>query len=434
MAQVARDTRAQAVTGWRSDATRDGIDATRANLTTGQLFSTPGGDRWWARSQPEWDGLCSIGNSPIVRAPRTGTTQLSARVAIGIMAGDIHGYSSKCNRWHCQHGLLERATATWLPQAPWASVLVMHHCPSPERSVPMWLNGTASRIVWRCFAPRPRGGRITHGANYPKLANLLRELLSSLPAHDIYVKIDLDTLLVPANLVHVLRRVPTERPLYFGSIEATELLGRTHAACGSQHSWSRCDHRDFTRKPPQLRPPTARDNSTSHLQQRNGTAPRGHARVAWAAQAFWSKRARAASRAWLPSTPECERLPFKLMSRLTCSGPTTNAIQYVQGSFEGMTRSALQRLVASDCIMRVGAQPSCFHPRDCIHEAEDATLGICMHEHGVPLWQCPCFHPTGPCEVFNPTTCLGRLCAAPLSVHKLKMTTWYDGWWKLLTA
>ena len=96
-----------------------------------------------------------------------------------------------------------------------------------------------------------------------------------------------------------------------------------------------------------------------------------------------------------------------------------------------MTHSALKAVVESDCIQRVGGA-ECFNEQ-CVHRNEDATLGICMKRMSVPLWQCLCFHPNGPCDVFNPSTCEGRLCERPLSMHKLRSAKYYDAWWDYVT-
>lgn len=104
---------------------------------------------------------------------------------------------------------------------------------------------------------------------------------------------------------------------------------------------------------------------------------------------------------------------------------------YAQGGAEGLSFDALAAVVKSDCIQRVGG----LRCRDdlCLHRAEDATLGVCMVALGVPLLRCPCFFAWGPCDCKNATSCLGRLCHRPITIHKLKRLEWFDMWWRLLT-
>jgi hypothetical protein len=233
----------------------------------------------------------------------------------------------------------------------------------------------------------------------------------------------LDTMLLPSHLVRFLSRVPARRPIYFGSIEATEVLGRTPVWCGPP-TWARCHPRDFGQGP-----------GAGLIAMRSMT--RSNRTTAWRPWLVQSRLAQQLeshlqlpTQAWMHGAPvPCQRMDRR---SLLCSRHRHEAVQYVQGGIEGLTISALERVVASECVQHVGHAP-CFESWQCVHRAEDATLGICMRELGVPLWQCPCFHPTGPCEVSRPTTCHGRLCPRPISIHKLKRVSWYDAWWKLLT-
>jgi len=69
---------------------------------------------------------------------------------------------------------------------------------------------------------------------------------------------------------------------------------------------------------------------------------------------------------------------------------------------------------------------------------EDETVGLCMYLHNVPLVTCSCFYDWGPCDIGNTSSCRAdtsetKLCRLPLSVHKLKELSWYDGWWRFLS-
>jgi hypothetical protein len=156
------------------------------NLTRGQLRTAPGSSRrWWAVARPELRGACTIGGGPVIRAARHGPVDTHLLVAIGVMAGRLQ--LRRHNLFRGEAGLLQRALATWVPQtASWARLLIMRECARRGETQP-WLGAP---IVWRCFSPKVGEGRVSHGANFAKLADLLRALLHSLPGRDFYLKID----------------------------------------------------------------------------------------------------------------------------------------------------------------------------------------------------------------------------------------------------
>lgn len=110
-----------------------------------------------------------------------------------------------------------------------------------------------------------------------------------------------------------------------------------------------------------------------------------------------------------------------------------HTINYAQGGAEGLSRLALERVVDTSCITRIGSTPCRRENALCIHKAEDVTLGICMRALGVPFTRCPCFFAWGPCNIFETTSCHNKLCARPVTIHKLKRISWFDGWWEFLT-
>ena len=396
---------------WRSQMT----NCTR--LTRAQFYSSVAEAHWWVKSRAELAEVCTIGRAPLSRVHRV-VQSANVSVAVGIMAQYI------MDRRTPDSSLLDRAAATWLPnQGRWLSVLVVHHCPSAptgsndgdvarrhgNSSVPQWLaRGVSSRITWRCFAVDVR--RTAKRNNYRKLTHLLTLMLDELPARDFYLKIDLDTLVVPASLVRFLARVPlhAHTPLYVGSIEATELLSGTRPECGPV-TYAKCSEEEFC------------DDEDRFCER-----AAKHSEAIAVAGADDPK--------WQPEAPACSGMVKRgraARSKVVCYGAQRDAIQFAQGGAYGVTRTSLRRLVESDCIARVGRAP-CFAP-SCFHRGEDATLGICLHRLAVPLWQCPCFHPTGPCDVSQPADCNGRICERPITVHKLRRPQWLDQWWAALT-
>lgn len=70
---------------------------------------------------------------------------------------------------------------------------------------------------------------------------------------------------------------------------------------------------------------------------------------------------------------------------------------------------------------------------------EDEVVGLCMHLRGIPLITCSCFYDWGPCNIGDPSSCKAdtantTICRLPLTVHKLKSLSWYDGWWQYLSG
>ena len=63
-----------------------------------------------------------------------------------------------------------------------------------------------------------------------------------------------------------------------------------------------------------------------------------------------------------------------------------------------------------------------------------------MRLRNVRLVTCRCFYDWGPCDINNPAascapdTNASRICHLPLTVHKMRQLSWFDGWWRLLAA
>ena len=158
------------------------------------------------------------------------------------------------------------------------------------------------------------------------------------------------------------------------------------------------------------------------------------------------------------------------------AGRVANAtpVVYAAGGSFGMSRPALQALVRSECMRKVGAL-TC-HPMKCVrsfgpfrklglHMHEDANVGLCMHLHRARLLTCSCFQmgmATLPLpKPFRPSvaaplskgavakspppmtaealvaglkdgTAAAPLCRHPLALHPLLTATDFVGWWRAI--
>ena len=391
-----------------------------SGLTRSQCRASPGPRRWWAQVRHELQPYCEIrGRSSMTATPKVPLpSERRALVAVGMMVTYIMDVRSSNAR------LLDRALSTWVPHnsGDWINLMVIHHCPAhaiagvKNRSIPLWVDASLAKTIWwRCFRPETRHN-MRKLDNYRKLSVLHRLLASELPHRDLYLKIDADTLLVPASLLMLLSHLPRRHEhaaYYMGTIEATDLLAQTHADCTSQ-TWRRCNpHKDFC----------ATEDEESGKGGSHGEGGRigDHPGRADGAQC---PRADSLASARLRRDGSWPRCPC---------GERAGAITFAQGGAEAMSWDSLRRLVESGCIEAVG-RSVCYSPV-CIHRAEDVALGICMRRLCVAHWQCSCFHPSPPCDaqaVNARSACAGRLCSWPISMHRLRTPAAYDAWWQLL--
>ena len=250
---------------------------------------------------------------------------------------------------------------------------------------PPWLNLRRGlpKAQWRCFRGRDRLGV----SLWRKTNALLTEMLATFPGRHFYLKIDSDTLILPESLLGFLtaiRAVHSRRqPLYFGSNRISQkrfFCSGPRCLFGS-HQWRALDAR-------------------MNMINRSG-AGRG-----------------------MPSETS------------TCVAGSEAS--YAQGGAYGFDRLALKLLVRDDCVDRVAAVVADRMPPGQ-GLFEDEAVGLCMHSRRVRLVTCACFYDWGPCDINRPATCAAdtpssRLCHLPLSVHKLRQVSWYDGWWNLLSS
>ena len=277
--------------------------------------------------------------------------------------------------------------------------------------------------------------------------------------------------------VRLLDRLPRGSDWYIGTIEQTNLLGQTRPECGPV-TWRRCSEEEFCddsrASQPPLEPRRVESTATmpkladgarcerverasiaqiggggatvaqmggvpssemsgggAAMMVRNGSGGLsggvGDGLTSRSSFAEWMAQARQQG-LWQPTSPLCAS---QARSELVCYGARSSVIQFAQGGAYAFTGGALRWLVTSNCVDRVGRTP-CF-ARYCYHRNEDAAMGICMRALGVPLWQCPCFHPNAPCDVTVPGDCDGRLCERPITVHNLRRARSHDQWWERLT-
>ena len=333
-------------------------------------------------------------------------------VAAGIMLnnGVLREGRAVGGRASLERELLLRSRRTWMPHAPGLDILLLASCRSekPAGSSSRAANDNADqpapnprwfpagdeagvglpRMHWRCFNGRDRLGV----SLWRKTGALLTVLHRTFPSKRLFLKVDSDTMLLPHALLSFLRALhgatPRGTPLYFGSNRIAS-------------------HRRFCH-----------------------------------------------GRGCLLSTPRWHALAANLSSAGTHGGDAprdgggssgycqSSEASYAQGGAYGFDRRALGLLVRDGCLeraadlvrwhdrLRDGAEPQLF---------EDEAVGLCMRLRGVRLVTCGCFYDWGPCDINRPSSCsadtnASRLCHLPLTVHKLRQLSWFDGWWQLLAA
>ena len=334
--------------------------------------------------------LCGVAEGVHTRVPSRESVSSPLSVVAGMMAMRLVKPS-------LEGQLVDKALRSWVPlAATWLDVLVLRECGTlAHDKPPAWLaerhnfNGSALRGVhWRCF-PRSNA-RQQLGQNYARLGMLLRSMHETLPQRDYYLKIDADTLVVPANLAHFLQHMPRRQLSYFGSTEVSS---------GSFDS--------------EVRRRCAEFEACDALK---GLSEPSEAGTQAPATTMHSGRS-------APTRSQAARVVRYANRR--------HVVSYAQGGAEGLSYDALTRVVRADCIRRVGELPCSTSL--CLHRAEDATLGVCMAALGVPLTRCACFFAWGPCNCNNATSCVNRLCRRPITIHKIKRLPWFDMWWGILT-
>ena len=316
-------------------------------------------------------------------------------VAAGIMLnnGVLREGSAAGGRAGLERALLLRSRGTWMPQASGLDILLLASCPrgSPATSSgdgetyerapsPSWFPADAAlpTMHWRCFRGRERLG----SSLWRKTGALLTVLHRTFPAKRLFLKIDSDTMLMPRALLAFLRALhgstPRGVPLYFGS------------------------------------------NRIS------------------------SKRRFCSGRACLLSTPQWRALAGGNGSSSSESDGfcESREASYAQGGAYGFDRRALAALVGGECLDKVASAVRRYDgATDRSFELfEDEAVGLCMRLRNVRLVTCRCFYDWGPCDINNPAascapdTNASKICHLPLTVHKMRQLSWFDGWWKLLSA
>ena len=306
--------------------------------------------------------------------------------------------------------LLLRAARSWMPQAAGLDLLLMASCGGDRattgggrvtelRRAPAWLsgaiadaNGAMPSLHWRCFLGKDRLGR----SLWRKTGALLTEMERSFPSKRFYLKIDSDTILLPNALLAflgALHALPSHhRPLYFGN----NRIAQRRLFCSSRG----CLFNSAAWRAAEAAVAANRSSSSSG----GGGGGGGRLRTA-------------------PRAP------------LGCGAPPS----YAQGGAYGFDRRAMAAFAGGgECLARAAAAVEAHTGSTELFE--DEAVGLCMALHRVRLLTCRCFYDWGPCDIFHASSSCGadtnasRLCHLPLTVHKIRQLSWFDGWWKLLSA
>ena len=283
-------------------------------------------------------------------------------------------------------GLLQIAQGGWLTRTPGLDLLLLADCPAQptqhDEPVPAWLvEHNMSSVHWRCY----RTFANVWDSLWRKSLHLL-ELLSGFSSKRIYLKLDVDTVLMPESALRYINALVASSapraPLYFGA--GMGAVSRPVDCLGQR--WVRrkeCYHR------------------TS----------------AWIelAAAFNSSDGNHAGDAYSPAY--------------------NPRFSYAQGGAYGLDHRALLLLTSHRVVERVVAAVATPPPYMHVRLPEDWVVGLTMHLRGVALHACGCFHFWGPCDVFNAVKdCVNKLCYLPITVHKMKRVEWYASWWQFLSG
>ena len=316
--------------------------------------------------------------------------------------------------------------------------------------MPPWLmRPHQPALLARCYWGLSNRGGKQQAWSHRKTAVLLRELYEQLPSKRFYLKVDADALLRPASLLHFLSfldvELPASAPLYFGSSYGTYGCKRLTDICrsyqfnkgkgvgiaingsGGHATW----HASVTGGGAGLRD-LLRDKAEWRALEREAMS------VGW--RRGWSHRW---SHRWSSpnktSTVEGrhpsgnERRRFGLDGRhelrdeqrlmISSQGSVRGSVQgSVRGSVEGSDRvvdqldddpwwqlgvkyalggtygfshAAIERIVRTDCMMRVGKIKCHSCKRNVgtygMHHHEDANVGLCAFLNRIKLIQCECF-------------------------------------------
>lgn len=308
---------------------------------------------------------------------------------------------------------LRAAAQTWMLSVPDAALLVLEDCP-PGRTVdvqprPSYLDEAAAaglHIAWQCDSAMTlaheqatsRAAAIL-STLWLKVLEMLRRLEQAHPTRSYFVKVDVDTLLMPHALLQFFNFLSSANhqtpsaPQYFG----TDLPARLDLFC------------------------TTKCNTNAKRCCLFRTRP-------------WK-----ALQAAFNFSEEEQR------------GALEGGVSYAVGGAYGFNRAALRLVTRPGCVdaaVRAVVERGRLMGVAIPGAAEDEAVGLCMHLQRVRLLRCGCFYQYGPCDCYNMSSCLhlpsstasatapsfaearAPLCHLPLSVHKLKRADWFWRYWK----
>ena len=309
-------------------------------------------------------------------APRAvDTAKLSWNdVAIGMLLRETHGSG-------LQHNLLQQARSTWLPRMPNLALLVLADCPAkspdaqePPPAAPAWMRTPEVALTWRCYSGEARPGKTL----WKKTHALLVHLHDDFPLRQIYLKVDVDAVLLPRSLLQYLRflheaaapssvaqssTAPAPRYLYFGSHrQVNNFLFCTEPHCLLRSPGWRS-----------LRAAYNRSLSRSLRRLAPSLTPSLRAAPAWSQTSYAAGGVYGLSRASL--------------GLLVAHAPP--AVATAGAAWAGYSSS----MILGSCLHDAAAAVEAYRQTHRIpHLAEDELVGLCMRLHRVPLVQCDCFY------------------------------------------
>ena len=283
------------------------------------------------------------------------------------------------------------------------------------------------KLHWYCYQPiQPLKSETEEVTaiknNFDKFAAMYSLMIKIMPNKTWYMKVDTDTVLIPKHIRSFLMTIKPyagiKRGLIVGDIG--EEMRQSNA--GNKRSLTVVDIGKDNRK-------QSKKKKEKKKKKKKKTNP----------EDWVMYRARSGTRDGLFARPEWIELEkyfhpaaFKRWLQYTASG--------IQGGLILFSRSAMEKFVKHDCMMKVGSIPcNSKKKKNCINRPEDLVTGLCAHLTEVLLVDChPCMrniigNPAAPAVWVKGALTTRKFCAAPMSTHPVKNSTDYLEIYNMLT-
>jgi len=332
-------------------------------------------------------------------------------------------------------------------------------------TLPSWLTTSkgqaAPTLHFRCFWGQYSRRSFGSAKNAQKGAALFNALLYSMPTKRFYLKLDVDSLLLPHSLLRFLselaEKLGDENPaVYFGTdrfIDGLSTWGydidierRALVLSGTWNALS-----DVNLVNPESK---RRTSSAAVATFKANMASASAKQKLLLAAGFAARRVPRQPKLFIRETPRWMELERQFLTEDQINRTTSITIKFAQGTAYGMSHKVLRAVVQSKCMARVHRVGNTCSPFQCrrkeLVDIEDSLMGLCMHLHQVRLVTCSCFATDA--KVASNTASISklyvhqdaspkmaaftrhRMCPAPISVHPLKNAAAFDRAWRDLNG